>query len=205
MTTTADGRSTRWDEHRAQRRIELVQSTLRAIRSHGASVGMDEIAAQAGTSKTVIYRHFGDRTGLYMAVVDWVHSYILKGLNPAFARAGEADPVEVVRELSDSYLRLVDRDPEIYRFVVNRPAPDAEPAPNLVDDFVGFLGGRLAAVLAAKLDEPGLAETWGHGIVGLIRSVADQWLLSGRARPRERVVDDLVALLQPALTSPALV
>ena len=58
-----DGRSTRWDQHRAARRRELVEATLRAIREHGAAVGMDDIAAEAGTSKTVVYRHFTDRQG----------------------------------------------------------------------------------------------------------------------------------------------
>ena len=53
-----DGRASRWEEHRRQRRVELVDHTVRAIRQHGAGVGLDDIAAQAGTSKTVIYRHF---------------------------------------------------------------------------------------------------------------------------------------------------
>ena len=67
--STTDGRDTRWATHREQRRRELVEDTLRAIRKHGAGVGMDEIAAQAGTSKTVIYRHFGDRAGLIAAAI----------------------------------------------------------------------------------------------------------------------------------------
>jgi AcrR family transcriptional regulator len=71
---------TRWDEHRITRKRELIEHALRAIRKHGAAVGMEEIAAQAGTSKTVIYRHFGDRAGLYAAVVANVHDYIHEGL-----------------------------------------------------------------------------------------------------------------------------
>ena len=53
-TPSPDGRSTRWDQHRATRRRELVEATLRAIRRHGAGVGMDEHAAMAGTSNTLI-------------------------------------------------------------------------------------------------------------------------------------------------------
>ena len=68
----SDGRDTRWAQHRLARRVELVEATLKAIRRHGAGVGMDEIAAEAGTSKTVIYRHFGDKAGLYLAVVEAV-------------------------------------------------------------------------------------------------------------------------------------
>ena len=46
----------------------LVESAIRTIRSRGAAVGMDELASDAGTSKTVFYRHFTDRRGLYQAV-----------------------------------------------------------------------------------------------------------------------------------------
>ena len=64
-----DGRDARWVEHRRVRRRELVESTLRAIRRHGATVGMDEIAAEAGTSKPVIYRHFGEVAALIAAAM----------------------------------------------------------------------------------------------------------------------------------------
>ena len=63
-----DRRDSRWDEHRRTRREQLVQATLAAVGKHGAGVGMEEIAAEAGTSKTVVYRHFADRTELHAAV-----------------------------------------------------------------------------------------------------------------------------------------
>ena len=80
MNTQTDGRDTRWAEHRRERRIELVESTLRAIRRQGATVSLDDIAAEAGTSKPVIYRHFGDRPGLYRAVVEKTAQFILDDL-----------------------------------------------------------------------------------------------------------------------------
>ena len=81
MTISVDGRTTRWARHNATRRRELVEAALRAIRHHGHSVGMDDIAAEAGTSKTVYYRHFGDRNGLYEAVVESVHAFIWGNLS----------------------------------------------------------------------------------------------------------------------------
>ena len=47
MTISVDGRTTRWAQHNATRRRELVEAALRAIRHHGHSVGMDDIAAEA--------------------------------------------------------------------------------------------------------------------------------------------------------------
>ncbi|HEV7728308.1 MAG TPA: helix-turn-helix domain-containing protein, partial [Modestobacter sp.] len=63
-----DRRDSRWDEHRRERREQLVEATMAAVGKHGAGVGMEEIAAEAGTSKTVVYRHFADRSELYVAV-----------------------------------------------------------------------------------------------------------------------------------------
>ena len=56
-----DRRDSRWDEHRERLRRALVEAALAAVGRHGAGVGMDEIAAAAGTSKAGLYRHFSDR------------------------------------------------------------------------------------------------------------------------------------------------
>ena len=77
-----DGRHSRWDAHRVRRRRALVESALRAIRRYGAGVTLDDVATVAGTSKTVLYRYFGDRVGLYHGVVDRVSENILGDLQP---------------------------------------------------------------------------------------------------------------------------
>ena len=63
-----DGRSTRWDDHRAIRRAELVHAARKAVHKGGPGVSMDEIAAASGTSKSIIYRYFEDKTGLQIAI-----------------------------------------------------------------------------------------------------------------------------------------
>ncbi len=125
MTTSVDGRATRWAQHNAERRRELVEATLRAIRKHGHGIGMDDLAADAGTSKTVFYRHFGDRTGLYTAVVESVQEFILGNVTGPLA--AELPPARLVTELADAYLAVVEADGEIYRFVANRPGDSPRP------------------------------------------------------------------------------
>ena len=48
-----------------------------------------------------------------------------------------------------------------------------------------------------------LAPTWGHGIVGLVRSAADHWLTSHSTATPDLTVDDVthavVELIRPAL------
>lgn len=201
VTGTADGRDTRWDSHRAQRRRAIVRSTLRAIRAHGAAVGMDEIAATAGTSKTVIYRYFGDRAGLYVAVVEWVHGYIQGKVTGPLASSTIASR-QLVREVADAYLALVQRDPEIYRFVLSRPATGAQIA-DPVTPLTGRLGDQVGEVLAERLASQGLdpapARTWGHGVTGFIWAVAEHWLANGMQTPRAQLVDHVGALFDQAL------
>ncbi|MGA8977740.1 MAG: TetR/AcrR family transcriptional regulator [Pedococcus sp.] len=186
MSTTTDGRSTRWDEHRTSRRRELVEATLRAIREHGAGVGMDDIAAAAGTSKTVFYRHFTDRSGLYAAVSASVDARILRDLgaamgggSPDLASAG-GSPRTVIAAAIESYLALVERDPEVYRFVVNAPLLDSpsggDPALAVTSHIADQMTDLIAAALTSVGRDPSAAPVWGVGVVGMVRAAADQWL-----------------------------
>jgi AcrR family transcriptional regulator len=199
---STDGRDTRWDAHRVTRRRELVADALRAIRKHGANVGMDDIAAQAGVSKTVLYRHFGDRAGLYAAVVESVHSYIHEGLTNALKLTDAADIGRLATDIADAYLGLVERDPEIYRFVLVRPAAGPagviDPAGALPD----VIGEHVAQAIAEHLDDRGIdsaiASTWGHGLAGFVRAAADHWMATEPETPRTVVVERITRLFTPA-------
>lgn len=199
MTAHADGRATRWEAHNAERRRELVASTLKAIRKHGPAVGMDDIAAEAGTSKPVIYRHFHDKTGLYLAVVEWVNEFIWTHLN--IDDPVHAEPIELVRSLADTYLKLVEQDPEIYQFVITRPLGDS-PIDDPVQSITTRIGNRVSAICKEWLQENGLdqepAHIFGHGVVGFTWAVADRWIITHLRRPRKDVVDYIVALFRPA-------
>ncbi len=206
MTTIVDGRDARWQAHRATRRRELVESTLWAIRKNGPAVCMDDIAAEAGTSKTVIYRHFGDRTGLYLAVVDSVTQYILGKLAPALNNQPslnhEANLHQLLHELASAYLGLVERDPNIYRFIANRPQlPAGEDPMNGLSERIGNqVSTVLEGQLRARGADPTPATTWGHGVVGFVRAVANTWLNAADPRPREEIaqeVTDLFAQMLP--------
>ena len=206
-----DGRDMRWEAHRARRRRQLVEAALRAIRHRGAGVGMDEIAAEGATSKTVLYRHLGDRAGLHRAVVEAVDETILADLAEAAAAGG--DVVERITAMVRSYLALVERDPEIYRFVLNRPLEGSEgdggdPVHEITDRIAEQLAGTLHEHLVAsgRADEADVLSTvWGQGIVGLVRSVSDRWLSARAAGTGALSVDEVtsavVALIRPALTT----
>lgn len=184
--------------------MTLVEDTLRAIRAHGAGVGMDEIAARAGTSKTVIYRHFGDRAGLYAAVVEKVHDYIHADLRAALALGAAGGLATLAHDLADAYLSLVERDPEIYRFVMNPPATslaDVDPLGGLPEVISDHVAEAVSAHLEARGRDTACAATWGHGLVGFVRAVADRWMATGQAEPKHELVAYVDAFVGPALAA----
>ncbi|MCE3552635.1 TetR/AcrR family transcriptional regulator [Pseudonocardia sp. RS11V-5] len=189
-----DRRDSRWDAHREQRRAELVGTTVAAIRQHGAGVGMDEIATAAGTSKTAVYRHFRDRAGLYTAVCHAVARVLTGQIRRATDRAlaEGAGPHAAVAAGIDAYLRLIESDREVYRFVVQRPLLGAAVAgTDPVTDLVTVIGDQVAEAMESHLPGAPAARTWGHALVGMVRGAADDWL----ARPTGTTRDELTARL----------
>ena len=210
--TPRDGRDVRWAAHRVARRRELVDATVRAIRTHGAGVGMEEIAAQAGTSKTVIYRHLGDRHGVYLAVCESVDARILAEIEQAtassggFATTAEVNLPRILGAVIDSYLRLVERDPEVYRFVVRRPdvtLPDDLPASDPVTGLSGSIADNLTHLLAQL--QPDDAHTQGRNralawaLVGMVKESADRWLENPDGLTRTDLARHLAAFAHTGL------
>ena len=199
-----DGRDTRWQEHRVERRATLVDSALRAIRTHGAAVTIDEMALASGTSKTVLYRYFGDRNGLYLAVADRVASNILAQVRPRFASLRESGHVaDLVSGLADAYIGLVDRDPDIYLFVMNRPrslpAGAGDPATGIADRITIELAEAIRDEQRRRGTSGGAVETLSFGIVGFIRTATGHWLESGAGATLAR--DALIELITSTFTT----
>ncbi|MCW0212261.1 MAG: TetR/AcrR family transcriptional regulator [Pseudonocardia sp.] len=203
---TRDRRDSRWDTHREQRRVELVTATITAVRRHGAGVGMDDIAAAAGTSKTAVYRHFRDRTGLYEAVCETVAKVLVGQIRKATDRelgATGRGPRFAVSEGIDAYLRLIESDREVYLFVVHRPllgpgAPAAgEPAADPVTDLVTMIGDHVTDVIGKQFRRNGLtaaparARPGGPGPAGPPRPPPHDWM----SRPDGTTRDELTARL----------
>jgi AcrR family transcriptional regulator len=193
-----DGRRLRWQAHRDARRDELIAAAIAAVRRHGAGVGMEQIAAQAGTSKAVVYRYFTDKADLYLAVGSRIAGMLTDTITRAMEDQGE--PRAVLQAGVDAYLTLIEAEPELYRFVVRRPLLDRPVTlgQDPVADYMNVLGARISRILGDVLREVGLdsgaAEPWGYGMVGMVHSAGDWWL-ERQSMSRSALAEYLTSLI----------
>src|SRR5207248_7094092 len=149
-----DGRTRRWEGYRAARRAQRVDAAIRAIRRHGAAVGMEDIAAEAGTSKAGIYRHFADKEDLSVAVGTRIAADLVADI--AAALASEDHPRRVLAGAIDAYLLVIESDPEPYRFIVHRPLLDRPNSPDPMADYTAVVAAHAARLIGEGLRRTGL-------------------------------------------------
>ncbi|GAA4285514.1 TetR/AcrR family transcriptional regulator [Brevibacterium daeguense] len=165
---TQDGRSARWEEHRRTRHRELLRSVRHVIDEHGADISMDQISAYTGTSKTVLYRYFGDRAGLQRAMGEWAMAVIRRSL--AAAQAPVGDSRAALGAMISAFTELAGSAPHVYRFcdaAVDTQSTGA--ARGFFADVTGLLCDRMGLVRDFEV-------LWAYGAVGFVRACTEQWL-----------------------------
>jgi AcrR family transcriptional regulator len=184
---------------RERRREELLDVADRVIQRRGVEVSMDEIASEAGITKPVLYRHFGDKDGLYQALTERYIDELKGSLKPA---TQASEPRERLAAAIDAYLRYVEREPERYRFLLH--ASEQPRTSGIVADFRRRNIAECAFTAEDNLRRagmhPGFAEPWAECVSGMIRAAGTSWLET-RSLPRERLVDYLTTILWDGFSS----
>ncbi|WP_418607764.1 TetR/AcrR family transcriptional regulator [Georgenia sp. SUBG003] len=154
LAAAPDGRATRWADHRAARRAELVRAARRAVHHRGPDLSMDDIATEIGTSKSILYRYFTDKTGLQVAVGQAVLGRMREALEEAAGRAG--GPRERISAMVGVYLEMVDGSPHVYAFVT-RPEATAGQVRGFVAEVADLVAEAVLPALRggdAEVDAP---------------------------------------------------
>src|SRR4051794_17894901 len=183
-------------EARSSKREELLDAADRVVQREGSAASMNHIAAEAGITKPILYRHFGDKVGLYRALADRHIDQLLDRLRAALSTRGGLQAR--TRATVEAYLTAVDEQPQVYRFLVERAAVEEPDVRGQVQGFVRRFGDELAAGIASEPQLEGVAQmralVWAHAIAGMVQATGDWWL-DQRDVPRHVVVDELTALL----------
>ncbi len=179
-----------------QRREQLLEAADRVVQRDGSAASMNLIAAEAGITKPILYRHFGDKGGLYRALAARHIDQLLARLRAALVTRGGL--TARTRATVDAYLAAVEEQPQVYRFLMERAAAEDVDVRGQVLGLVRRFGDELAAGLQAESALAPISESraqvWAHGIAGMVQAAGDWWLDHPDV-PREVVVDELIALM----------
>lgn len=212
-----DGRASRWQSHREERRRELIKSARKAVHALGSEASMEDIATAAGTSKSVFYRYFGDKAGLQQAVGEVV-------LNQMQRRIGEAaqsaqTPREGLYAMVSAYLQMAETSPNVYTFVTRYAPgePGSQAGPVAAAGALGHFFDAISEMIAAPMRQqlraaPGKEAVigyWPNAAIGLVRNAGEQWLASpespakpGQEAMARQITDWLCFGIAPELQNP---
>ena len=162
-------------QDRDARRESLLAAADLVVQRDGVSASMAAIAAEAGITKPILYRHFGDKSGLYAALAERHTDRLLDALVDALT-AGGSSRDRVCRTI-DTYLSVIEAEPQVYRFLVE--SEEAAPAKGPVRGFLRRLQELLAAGISHELRLPPddlRAAIWAAAILGMVQAAGDRWL-----------------------------
>ncbi|GAB3154826.1 TetR/AcrR family transcriptional regulator [Amycolatopsis sp. NPDC004378] len=196
---TGDARRDRWRKHRIARRKEFVEAALRALDTHGPDLGMEDVAAEAGVTKPVLYRHFDDKADLYVALGQRGTEILFERLIPAIN--AELAPVPRIRMALDAFFTVIEEHPNLYRLLAHG-RPEKPAGSDVVAEDKELIATALTALLGDYMRmfnmDSGAAEPWAHGIVGMVQNTGEWWL-DRRSMGRDAVVEYLTQIIWAAI------
>lgn len=185
---------------------QILEGALQEFLVHGyAATSMDRVAASAGVSKATVYSHFGDKEGLFVALVKRLaqkkYQTIVELHSPELMKA---KPQVVLRQVATKLLDTTN-DQEYLSFV-RLIIGESGRFPQLAQTFVKNLGKPGIEVLAQylgsnpqlKISDP--VATARVMIGALVHYVLMQEILSGEQivpMERDRLINTLVDLIAP--------
>ena len=174
----------------AQRREEILEAAHRVFAAHDpSSVTFEEIAAEAGVSRALVYNYFGDKGSLLAEVYRQALEALDRDLIAALTAAGPPDGR--LRQLVGCYVAFARSSTGTWR-LLGHIAVVQHPAVQLVHR------ERVAALAAALGGEPDLQVAMA-GLLGLLDGATR--LALGRGETVAQVHGDTVAQVRGDTTS----
>ena len=196
--TRGPGRPRRSPEARAVQRARLLDAAIAAIRRIGPDASVDEMAAEAGVSKPVLYAEFGDKYGIADAIAVEIVERSERDLMGEIARTGAVEMTTALRLGVEGFFDIVTGEPAIYGFIFRSIRSNDK---GLLDNaLVRSLQARfelVASVLVPNAD-PDLLRVMAHGTFGFMIGAIESWL-TAQTPPRDELVDNIVLVLANGL------
>jgi AcrR family transcriptional regulator len=174
-----------------QRRQQLLDVGRRLFAERGfEGTSIEEIAAQAGVSKPVVYEHFGGKEGLYAVVVDREVERLTTAATVLLDRPYTKPKFEAA---AVSLLRYIEENSDGFRILVRDSSPGSGSGTygTLLADIAGQVDNIMADFLISRGRDPGLAPMYSQMMVGMV-AFTGQWWLDARKPEIEQVAKNLI-------------
>ena len=172
-----DGRSTRWDPHRRERRAAIIAAAIAAIEAHGPDALTGQIADMAGVPRTHVYRHFDGKQALDLAVSRHAAREIGEVIRAGLATRGSA--LDIIRASINEHLSWIEAHPNLYRFLAQHAYAIGRTG-GAGDDAKAVFATELTTLLEGYMTLFGVdtapAERVIIGVVGLVDTTAAWWV-----------------------------
>ena len=181
-TTSRDGRSTRWDPHRRERRLTIITAAVAAIEQYGPEVLTAQIAETAGVPRTHVYRHFDDKHALDLAVSAHIGNEIGQRIRAGLAAGGTARTI--ISGAVGGHLAWIEEHPNLYRFIAQHAYAVRSKGDEGAEDAKAAFAAELTSLVQRYMQALGVdtapAERMIVGVVGLVDATAAWWLERGQ-------------------------
>ena len=177
----------------AQRREQLLDIGRRLFAKRGFDgTSIEEIAAQAGVSKPVVYEHFGGKEGLYAVVVDREMQTLLTMVTQLTDGEQSRDKYE---DAAVELLKYIEDNADGFRILVRDS--DAAGGTGTFGSLLADVAGQVEYILADLFRErgydPKYAPMYAQMLTGMV-AFTGQWWLDARKPKVEEVAAHLINL-----------
>jgi AcrR family transcriptional regulator len=175
---------------RIERREQIIAAATRAFAKAGfAATNLDDIAAEAGVSRAILYRHFDSKTDLYQAVLDTACGRLIT------ATGGDQFTETSIAGL----LQAAAADPAGFRLLFHHAAREPE-FRQAMDQFHTDMTTVAHKYLAAQIPDPVWA-AWAAQLVPTVAIAAvTAWLDAGQPDP-DRAADRIREAIYGVITA----
>jgi AcrR family transcriptional regulator len=176
-----------------ERRQQLLEIGRRLFAERGfEGTSIEEIAAQAGVSKPVVYEHFGGKEGLYAVVVDREVERLLTMVTTLLGGTHSELKFEAA---AVGLLRYIDENTDGFRILVrdSNPGSSSGTYGTLLSDIAMQVEYIMADFLKSRGRDAKLAPMYSQMLVGMV-AFTGQWWLDARKPKIEEVATNLIDL-----------
>lgn len=181
-----------------QRRKDILDAADRVIQREGHDASMLAIATEAGISKPILYRHFGDKGGLYQALARRHVDPLIERIR---AELHQHTDFEIrARATVGAYLSMISQNLNLYRFLMDRATSEDVRTRSDLGLMVRRLGEELADLLLIenRIQDRLRAQIVAHAVVGMVQA-AGEWWLEHPEVGEDEIIEDLTTAVVGAI------